>query len=82
MQVALLRLQDLWLPKIITSGVVVPASRLAMRAHMAFDSTGIVSALALYIAYAMITAGHLPLVMPFLWLEHAQHHPVGGSILA
>ena len=33
MQVALLRLQDLWLPKIITSGVVIPAVRLMFDAY-------------------------------------------------
>ena len=40
-QVALLRLQDLWLPKIMISGVVIPAVRLMMKAHYT-DSTVIV----------------------------------------
>ena len=67
-QVAFLRLQDLWLPKIITSGVVVPAGRLARQNHYT-ESTQIVGALAVYIVYAMLTAGHLPLVMPLLGLS-------------
>ena len=33
------------------------------------DSTDFVGALAVYIAYSMITAGRLPLVMPVLWLS-------------
>ena len=66
-QVALLRLQDLWLPKIITAGVALPAGRLVMRAHYK-DSTDIASAIAVHISYALIAAGHLPLVMPLLWL--------------
>ena len=67
-QVALLRLQDMWLSKIVTSGVVIPASRLARKEHYS-DSTQVVSALVLYFAYAIITAGHLPLLMPLLWIS-------------
>ena len=32
------------------------------------DSTEFVSALAVFIAYSVIIAGHLPLVMPLIWL--------------
>ena len=67
-QVALLRLQDFWLPKIMISGVILPAARLARKRHFK-DSTEVVSALAVHIAYAMIAAGHLPLMMPLLWLS-------------
>ena len=67
-QVALLRLQDLWLPKILMCGVVMPASKIAREAHYK-DSIGFVSDLAVHIAYAIITAGHLPLAMSVLWLS-------------
>ena len=53
-QVALLRLQDLWLPKILTSGVVMPAIRIARGAHYK-DSTGVVANLAVYIAYVIVS---------------------------
>ena len=66
-QVTLLRLQDLWIQKIIISGVIIPAFRLAREVRYK-NSTQVVSALAGYLAYAMITAGHLPLVTPLLWM--------------
>ena len=66
-QVVLLRLQDVWLPKIIMSGVIIPATNIARKVRNK-DSTQVVSAMAGHVAYVMITAGHLPLVMPFLWL--------------
>ena len=67
-QVALLRLQDFWLPKIMISGMVLPAYYLARNRHYK-DSTQFVGSLAMQIAYAMIAAGHLPLAMPLLWLS-------------
>ena len=33
MQIALLRLQDVWLPKIIMSGVIIPATSIAMNVN-------------------------------------------------
>ena len=41
--------------------------RLAVKSYYK-DSTKCVNALAVLVAYSMISAGHLPLVMPFLWL--------------
>ena len=67
-QVVLLRLQELWLPKLITSGVVIPACRLAIERHYK-DSTQVVNAFIVFVAYLMITVGHLPLVMPILWFS-------------
>ena len=67
-QVALLRLQDLWLPKILMCGVIMPAGRI-VRGTRYKDSTGVVSSLAVHITYAMLTAGHLPLAMPVVWLS-------------
>ena len=67
-QVALLRLQDLWLPKILMCGVIMPAGRILRKARYK-DSTGVVSSLAVHIAFAILTAGHLPLAMPVVWLS-------------
>ena len=67
-QVALLRLQDLWLSKIVTSGVIMPAGRIARGARYK-DSTEVVGDLVVYLTYAIVTSGHLPLVMPLLWLS-------------
>ena len=44
MELALLRLQDIWLGKIITSGLLIPAVRLCIGFHN-LSSAGIVGAL-------------------------------------
>ena len=49
-------------------GVVMPAGRIARGARYK-DSTGVVGSLAVHIAYAILTAGYLPLAMPVLWLS-------------
>ena len=82
MQVALLRLQDLWLPKILMCGVIMPAGRIAKGAHYK-DSTGVVSALAVHISYAILTAGHLLAAgHASIVVEYAEHNLACGSVLA
>ena len=49
-------------------GVIMPAGRIVRGARYK-DSTGVVSSLAVHIAYAILTAGHLPLAMPVVWLS-------------
>ena len=68
-QVTLLRLQDVWLQKIIVSGLLIPASQLMKMKMPNKDCTQVVGVLAGLMGYAMVTAGHLPMMTPLLWLS-------------
>ena len=65
--ISLLRLQDIWLTKLVTTGLVMPGLALA-RDKLPTDSGTIVGSFALQLAYAMMSSGHLPLMMPVLLL--------------
>ena len=62
MELALLRLQDIWLGKVITSGLLVPAGRLCIGLH-GMSSSGVVGTFTVLLAYAIIGSGHLPLMV-------------------
>ena len=65
MHISLLRLQDIWLTKLLTTGLVMPGLALA-RDKLSTDSGAIVASFALQLAYSMMSSGHLPLMMPVL----------------
>ena len=65
---ALLRLQDVWLSKFISSALAVPAVKV-MASQYITDSSEIVGHFAMLFAFAIMTSGHLPLVMPFLYVS-------------
>ena len=67
MHISLLRLQDIWLTKLVTTGLVMPGLALA-RDKLPTDSGAIVGSFALQLAYSMMSSGHLPLMMPVLLL--------------
>ena len=65
--ISLLRLQEIWLAKFVTTGVVMPGFAL-MRDASPMESGAVLGNMAIYMAYAMVSSGHLPLVMPMLLL--------------
>ena len=65
--ISLLRLQEILLAKFITTGVVIPGVAL-LRGKGPKDSGALLGNLANYMAYAMVSSGHLPLMMPMLLL--------------
>ena len=67
MDVSLLRLQEIWLAKFVMTGLVMPGFTL-MTGYLPKQSGKIVSFLATCAAYAIMSSGHLPLMMPVLLL--------------
>ena len=65
---ALLRLQDVWLSKFVSSALAVPAGKV-MASRYITDSSEVVGHFAMLLAFAIMTCGHLPLVMPFLYVS-------------
>ena len=66
-QISLLRLQEVWLTKFITSGLVMPGVAL-MRGKLPTESGAVVGNLGMYMAYALMSSGHLPLMNIILFL--------------
>ena len=58
---SLLRLQEIWLTKFVTTGVLMPAIAL-LRNNLPTESGTIVGNVGIYMAYAMVSSGHLPLM--------------------
>ena len=67
MHISLLRLGEIWLAKFVTIGVVVPGATL-MIGKLPTESEAVLGNFAIYMAYAMVSSGHLPLMMPMLLL--------------
>ena len=67
MHILLLRLQEIWLSKFITAGLMMPGIAI-LRGAPAVKSEEVVARFAIYMAYAMVSSGHLPLMMPILLL--------------
>ena len=65
---ALLRLQDVWLSKFVSSALAVPAAKV-MSSRYITDSSEVVGHFAMLFAFAVMTSGHLPLVMPLLYVS-------------
>ena len=65
---ALLRLQDVWLGKFISSALVIPAAKLTASRYFE-DSSEVLGHLVIVFAFAIMTSGHLPLVMPLLYMS-------------
>ena len=59
--ISLLRLQEIWLTKFITTGLVMPGVNL-LRNELPKECGAIVGNFGIYMAYAMLTSGHLPLM--------------------
>ena len=57
----LLRLQEVWLAKFVTTGLVMPGMNL-MRKKLPTESSEIVGSFGIYMAYALVSSGHLPLM--------------------
>ena len=64
--ISLLRLQTILLANFVTKGFVIPGIAL-LRETKTF-SGAVVGDFAIYIAYAMVSSGHLPLMMPMLFI--------------
>ena len=63
----LARLQDIWLRKIITSGLAVPAMKvISGTLSGSLDLAYATGRLVLLLVYATLAAGHLPLMMPMI----------------
>ena len=60
-QISLLRLQEIWLTKFITTGLVMPGLDL-VRGVLPTESGQIVGNFGIYVAYALVSSGHLPLM--------------------
>ena len=63
--ISLLRLQEIFLAKFVTTGVVMPAITL-LRGTSPMEAGAVLGNMAIYMAYAMVSSGHLPLMMPML----------------
>ena len=63
--ILLLRLQPILVAKFVTSGIVIPGTAL-LRKKLPDDSGAVLGNFAIYMAYAMVSSGHLPLMMPML----------------
>ena len=55
----LLRMQSMWLSKLIVLGLLIPAGRLVVE-NWYIDSAEVAGKLAILLAYAIIASGHLP----------------------
>ena len=64
----LLRLQEVWLAKFVTTGLVMPGMRL-MRKKLPTESSEIVGNFGIYMAYALVSSGHLPLMNFILFVS-------------
>ena len=67
MHISLLRLQEILLEKFITTGVVMPGIAI-LRNTPVVKPGEVLANLAICMAYAMVSSGHLPLMMPMLLL--------------
>ena len=67
--VGLLRMQEIWLPKFITTGLVMPGVAL-MRDKLPTESGAVVGNIGIYMAYALVSSGHLPLMNVILVLAY------------
>ena len=65
--VTLLRLQEVWLAKFVTTGLAMPAVNF-MRDNLPTESDAVVGNFGIYIAYALVSSGHLPLMNLILFL--------------
>ena len=65
--VLLLRLQEILLAKFVTTGVVMPGIAL-IKDKLPKESEAVLGSFAIHMAYAMVSSGHLPLMMPMLLL--------------
>ena len=61
MHISLLRLQEIWLGKFITTGLVIPGVAL-LRNKLPKASGAIVGKLGIYMTYVLMSSGHLPLM--------------------
>ena len=64
-QLLLFRLQEIWLAKFVTTGVVMPGIAL-MRGTSPMEHGAVLGSMAIYMSYAMVSSGHLPLMMLML----------------
>ena len=67
MELALLRLQSIWIKKIILSGVLIPVAKSLLGIWYEAPADALYKLVVLF-AYAVLTCGHLPLVMPIILL--------------
>ena len=65
--ISLLRLQEMLLSKLVTTGVVMPSLTL-MRNMLPKESGAVLGNFGVYMAYAIVSSGHLPLMLPMLLL--------------
>ena len=65
--ITLLRLQEIWLSKFITTGLAMPGMAL-MAGRLPTESGAIVGNIGIYMAYALMSSGHLPLMNIILLL--------------
>ena len=65
--ISLLRLQEIWLAKAVTTGVVMPGMALLKDTSL-MEHEAVLGNLAIYMAYAIVSSGHLPLMMLMLLL--------------
>ena len=68
MQISLLRLQEILLGKLITTGVVIPGIAILRGSSQVKTSGEVLAKFAIYMAYATVSSGHLPLMLPLLLL--------------
>ena len=59
--ISLLRLQETWLTKLIAMGLVMPGVAV-LRNRLPKESATIVGSFGIFMAYAMLSSGHLPLI--------------------
>ena len=64
---SLLRLQEIWLAKFVMIGLVIPGDAL-MRNKLPTELGAVLGNFAICTAYAIVSSGHLPLMMPMLLL--------------
>ena len=64
---SLLRLQEIWLAKFVVTGLVMPAAAL-LNNKLPSRLQSVLGNSAVYTAYAMMSCGHLALMMPMLLL--------------
>ena len=62
----LLRLQSMWITKLITSGLLIPAGNILTGRGTYDDSGKVISKLTILLAYAIIASGQLPIVIVFI----------------
>ena len=65
--IVLIRLQEVWLAKFITTGLVMPGVNF-MRNKLPTESSEVVGNFGIYMAYALVSSGHLPLMNFILFL--------------